>query len=321
MKTLLVGAGYWGKNFLRLLESKNNKFELEYIVDKQFEVDEYKCFKDIKQIGNLIDDIKCAIVCTPTMTHFEIVKYLLSNNINVLVEKPLATTSQEVDELYALASSNNLTLLVDHTFLYNQSIQYIIDLIKSKEIGELMHISFERTNLGPIRNDVSCLWDLATHDISILNAIITEFPNKISSAGFSRNSKNSFDMLNTSLLWESLFVSIFVSWLHPEKSRKIKFVGTEKMIVFDDLNLNEPIKIFNKKVESVTEDNDKFDSIFNFSIGDVFSPYIKTKEPLSEVLNDFENRLINNENLNYLNTDKLTKNTVKLLEDIEKSII
>jgi predicted dehydrogenase len=321
MNTLLVGAGYWGKNFIRLLESEKNQFALEYIVDKQFEDSRFKCFNNINEIDNLTNDIDCAIVCTPTMTHFEIVKYLLSNNINVLVEKPLATSTKEVDELYNLANSNNLTLLVDHTFLYNKSVQYIINLINSGEIGELLHVSFERTNLGPIRNDVSCLWDLATHDVSILNAIVSEYPDNISSSGFSRNSESNFDMLNSSLKWNSLFVSIFVSWLHPEKSRKIKFVGTDKMIVFDDLNLGEPIKIYNKKVESLSEKINKFDSIFNFSIGDVYSPYVQTKEPLSEVLYDFEHHILKKQSINKFNTEQLTKNTIRLLEDIEKVTI
>ena len=244
MNTLLIGAGYWGKNFIRLLNKEDNLFNLKYILDTQLNIPEYKNFDNIEDLYSVIDDIDVAIVCTPTKTHFEIVKYLLSNNVNVLVEKPLTTKLSEAVELYNLAEKNNLVLLTDHTFLYNTSVLYINDLIKSGEIGDLVHISFERTNLGPIRSDVSCLWDLATHDISIMNALIEDKVENYSSAGYKNSNNSNYDMVNISINFPKKFVSIFASWLHPEKSRKVKIVGTEKMIVYDDTNSNEQVKIY-----------------------------------------------------------------------------
>ncbi len=319
MNTLLVGAGYWGKNFIRILEKETNKFELKYIVDTQTEFPEYNCLRSLEDLGKYIDNIDAAIVCTPTKTHFEIVKYLLSNNVHVLVEKPLTTKLDQTEDLFLLAKKNNLTLLTDHTFLYNSSVQYIKNLIDRSEIGELLHISFERTNLGPIRSDVSCLWDLATHDISIMNALIEEDVLTHTSTGF-KNNNELHDIVNISFNFPSKFVSIFASWLHPEKSRKIKIVGTEKMIIYDDINNNEPIKIFNKKVKDFSEKSNNYGSIFNFSIGDVISPYIELKEPLVEVVKDFESRILNNTALNELNTEELTLKTISLLEKVDREI-
>ena len=176
MNTLLVGVGYWGKNFVRILEKDTNDFQLKYILDTQTIIPKYKSISNIRDLEKYVDDIEAAIVCSPTKTHYDIVKFLLKNNINVLVEKPITTNLSEAEELYNLASKKNKVLLTDHTFLYNTSINYIHEMIEKKEIGELLHISFERTNLGPIRSDVSSLWDLATHDVSIMNAFIKKIP-------------------------------------------------------------------------------------------------------------------------------------------------
>ena len=320
MNTLLVGAGYWGKNFIRILNKDDNDFNLKYIFDTHNIIPEYKNFSKIEELQVVIDDIDVAIVCTPTKTHFEIVKYLISNNVHTIVEKPLTTKLTEAIELYDLAEKNNLTLLTDHTFLYNTSVKYINELIKNKEIGDLMHISFERTNLGPIRSDVSCLWDLATHDISIMNLFIEDEVDNFSSAGYKNTNNANYDMVNISINFTNKFVSIFTSWLHPEKSRKIKIVGTEKMIVYDDTNSNEPIKIYDKKVKDFSEKKDQFGSIFNFSIGDVVIPYLNLKEPLDEVIKDFQNRIIKSNDINTFNSKSLTLKTIEILEKIDSSL-
>ena len=321
MNTLLVGAGYWGNNFIRLLENKDNIFNLNYILDAQNTFSNYESFTKIEDLENVVEDIDCAIICTPTKTHYEISKFLLNKNINLLVEKPLTANLSEAEELFNIANQNDLVLMTDHTFLYNTSIKYISEFIKSGELGELIHISFERTNLGPIRTDVSCLWDLATHDVSIMNALIDEDVVSLDASGFSSNSNSNHDMVNASINFNSKFVSIFVSWLHPEKSRKIKIVGKDKMIIFDDLNTSEPLKIFNEKVKNVYEKNTEYSSISNFSLGDVVSPYLDNKEPLKEALLDFESRISNSKALNNINTEQLTIKTIKILEELEKSII
>ena len=181
-------------------------------------------------------------------------------------------------------------------------------------------ISFERTNLGPVRTDVSCLWDLATHDISIACALLDDYPKIVSSGGYSIKSSKIYDIVNFSLGYKNCFVSVLASWLHPEKSRKIKIVGDKKMIIFDDLSQEEPIKIYDKKISDINEkESIKNSSVFSFSVGDVTIPYIDRNEPLSQVVIDFNNRINGNEG-DFLNSDDLSLRTIKLLNDIEEKL-
>lgn len=326
MNFAIIGIGYWGKNYQRIINSLDN-VNLIAVVDTNPKI---KIEKDVKQLNNIDEllneelSIDAAIICTPTNTHYKIAKKLLNNGIHVLVEKPLATKVSEAEELIQIADQNNLVILVDHTFLYNDAINFAIQKIQDGEIGSLLHINFERSNLGPIRTDVSCLWDLTTHDISILNAITSSEPSEIKASSFNTSESGAFDMVNVSLNYESsLFVTMFSSWLHPEKTRKIKIVGDKKMIVFDDLNFNEPIKIYDKKFDQIYDkESTEIDSnsFFSFSIGDVIAPFIHNSEPLQKVVKHFISLIQRDEAVNSINNNEISIRTIKLLEDIEKAI-
>ena len=326
MNYAIIGLGYWGKNYYRILNS-NDKINLSAIVDsnQNINLDEgIKHFPDLEDLLNSEINIDAAIIATPTNTHYEITKKLLNNGIHVLVEKPLSTKADEASELINLANEKNLVLLVDHTFLYNEAINFAIKSIQDGEIGSLLHINFERTNLGPIRSDVSCLWDLTTHDVSILNAITPNEPTQIRASSFNTSQTEAFDMVNVSLNYENnLFVTMFSSWLHPEKTRKIKIVGDKKMIVFDDLNFNEPIKIYDKKFDQIYDkeiSQNNNNSFFSFSIGDVVSPFIQNSEPLQQVVKHFMSSIENDETFISNNNNEIALRTVSLLENIEKEI-
>ena len=326
MNYAIIGLGYWGKNYYRILNS-NDKINLSAVVDsnQNINLDEgIQHFPDLEHLLNSEISIDAAIVATPTNTHYEITKKLLNNGIHVLVEKPLSTKADEASELINLADEKNLVLLVDHTFLYNEAINFAIKSIQDGEIGSLLHVNFERTNLGPIRSDVSCLWDLTTHDVSILNAITPEEPTKIRASSFNTSQTESFDMVNVSLNYENnLFVTMFSSWLHPEKTRKIKIVGDKKMIVFDDLNFNEPIKIYDKKFNQIYDkeiSQNNNNSFFSFSIGDVVSPFIQNSEPLQQVVKHFMSSIKNDKTFISNNNNEIALRTVSLLENIEKEI-
>ena len=326
MNYAIIGLGYWGKNYYRILNS-NDKINLSAVVDsnQNINLDEgIQHFPDLEHLLNSEISIDAAIVATPTNTHYEITKKLLNNGINVLVEKPLSTKLNEASELINLADEKNLVLLVDHTFLYNEAINFAIKSIQDGEIGSLLHINFERTNLGPIRSDVSCLWDLTTHDVSILNAITPNLPIQIRASSFNTSQTEAFDMVNVSLNYENnLFVTMFSSWLHPEKTRKIKIVGDKKMIVFDDLNFNEPIKIYDKKFDQIYDkeiSQNNNNSFFSFSIGDVVSPFIQNSEPLQQVVKHFMSSIKNDKTFISNNNNEIALRTVSLLENIEKEI-
>ena len=326
MNIAIIGLGYWGKNYLRILSS-NDGVKLSAVVEPTQNIkldEEIKQFYNLEELLNSEITIDAAVICTPTNTHYEITRKLLNSGIHVLVEKPLATKSVEAKDLLEIANKNNLTLLVDHTFLYNEAINFAIKQIHDGEIGSLLHINFERTNLGPIRTDVSCLWDLTTHDISILNAITKSDPIKIKASSFNSGSSEAFDMVNVSLNYENnLFVTLFSSWLHPEKTRKIKIVGDKKMIVFDDLNFNEPIKIYDKKFDQIYDkesshiDNNSF---FSFSIGDVVSPFINNSEPLQQVVKHFISLISKEKKFISNNNNDISLRTVSLLENIEREV-
>ena len=326
MNFAIIGLGYWGKNYYRILNS-NDKINLSAVVDsnQNINLDEgIKHFPDLEDLLNSEINIDAAIIATPTNTHYEITKKLLNNGIHVLVEKPLSTKADEASELINLANEKNLVLLVDHTFLYNEAINFAIKSIQDGEIGSLLHINFERTNLGPIRSDVSCLWDLTTHDVSILNAITPNEPTQIRASSFNTSQTEAFDMVNVSLNYENnLFVTMFSSWLHPEKTRKIKIVGDKKMIVFDDLNFNEPIKIYDKKFDQIYDkeiSQNNNNSFFSFSIGDVVSPFIQNSEPLQQVVKHFMSSIKNDKTFISNNNNEIALRTVSLLENIEKEI-
>ena len=324
MNFAIIGLGYWGKNYYRILNS-NDKINLSAVVDsnQNINLDEgIQHFPDLEHLLNSEISIGAAIVATPTNTHYEITKKLLNNGIHVLGENPLSTKADEASELINLADEKNLVLLVDHTFLYNEAINFAIKSIQDGEIGSLLHINFERTNLGPIRSDVSCLWDLTTHDVSILNAITPNEPTQIRASSFNTSQTEAFDMVNVSLNYENnLFVTMFSSWLHPEKTRKIKIVGDKKMIVFDDLNFNEPIKIYDKKFDQIYDkeiSQNNNNSFFSFSIGDVVSPFIQNSEPLQQVVKHFMSSIENDETFISNNNNEIALRTVTLLENIEK---
>ena len=326
MNFAIIGLGYWGKNYYRILNSNDN-INLSAVVDsnQNINLDEgTKHFPDLEDLLNSKINIDAAIIATPTNIHYEITKKLLNNGIHVLVEKPLSTKADEASELINLADEKNLVLLVDHTFLYNEAINFAIKSIQNGEIGSLLHINFERTNLGPIRSDVSCLWDLTTHDVSILNAITPNEPTQIRASSFNTSQTESFDMVNVSLNYENnLFVTMFSSWLHPEKTRKIKIVGDKKMIVFDDLNFNEPIKIYDKKFDQIYDkeiSQNNNNSFFSFSIGDVVSPFIQNSEPLQQVVKHFMSSIKNDKTFISNNNNEIALRTVSLLENIEKEI-
>lgn len=314
MNTALIGCGYWGKNYLRLLQN-SSYFNLTHIIDKninQFD-DKYIFLDDINKLKK--EEIDSAIICTPTSTHYEITKKLLKMEINTLVEKPLATSIEQVSELHSLAEENNVELMTDYTFLYNPVIKKIIDTVNENELGKLQYLQFERSNLGPIRTDVSVVWDLLTHDISILGCLINKKPIEINSSGLIRGDNKFHDVVNVSINFNDIFVNCFTSWLHPEKTRQIRIVGDKKMIVFDDLNSSEPLKILDKKISGLDEKEFNNSSYFNFKVGDTFIPFIQSSEPLRSVLDDFENRIENKET-NSLNSKELTLWITNIMEKV-----
>jgi predicted dehydrogenase len=226
--------------------------------------------------------IDCIAISTPISTHFALAKEALESGHHTLVEKPLATSSLECQQLIETAERKNKILFVGHTFKYNAGIRAAKKYIDSDELGEIYLIDANRTNLGPVRYDTNALWDLASHDISIFSYWIGKNPKFVSARGGCYLNKNIEDVVYATFEYKNgIIAHVHASWLNPRKIREITVVGKKKMLVWNDMNLSEPIRIYNRGFDRDDDYHDTFES-FRLSIreGEVIIPSIKLNEPL-----------------------------------------
>lgn len=321
----LIGCGYWGPNYARILnelketnlvcccdidEMKLNKMKNLYpsvLFDKNY--------KDIAKR----DDIDAIIITTPLNTHYEIAKEFLKNGKHVLVEKPFTKTIREGEKLKTIAEKKKLTLMVGHVYLYNPGIIRLKN--EMKNLGELYYIFAERMGLGPIRKQANALWDLAIHDIYILLYLLEEFPKKVVAIGGAYIQKNIEDIVHLTLRFPSGIIgNINVSWLAPEKIRKLTLVGERRMVIFDDVNKSEMIKIYERGVDKKLLDStpEYTDHQLIVKVGDVYIPKIEQSEPLKNQVKHFIRCIEKNEKP--LSDAENGINVLKILIKAEKSL-
>lgn len=322
MKLIIIGFGYWGKNFIKFFQS-DETIELVAIVENRETRIGFRHFYNLDELLSSGIEFDAAIIATPTSTHYHLVKKLLELGKHVFCEKPLTNSYETTTKLIELAKINKKILHTNYLYLYNKAISKIFDLIKSNEIGRIKLISFERTGLGPIRSDVNALYDLASHDISILNMFISDSIKEIIASGKKDINSNYEGVVNSSLLFSSgVYVNIFASWLHPEKTRVIKIVGEKKMIVYNDLSMTEKLKLYDKTVESFEiKNSEKNSSITNLTAGDILIPDIIIPEPLRESFYDFINKIKIDNFISPINNLEVTIKTSYLLEEVNKKIV
>lgn len=295
-----IGVGYWGPNLLRNLVSNSN-CEIKAVVDLSKERREFvrKLYPNLNvtnQLDKVISDpdIDAVLIATPVKTHYSLAMQCLENNKHILVEKPMANTVEEVQNIAGLSKKNKLVSMVGHTFLFNSAVRYVKELIDSNEIGEIRYIYSQRLNLGRIRDDVDALWNLGPHDISIIQYWLNDpNPLKVNSYGMDYIQNNIHDVVFMNIEYPNkILANIHVSWLDPHKTRKMTVVGSKKMIVYDDMSDNK-ITIYDKGIDrmAILGKNMDFDdpNTFNFNhrSGDVVSPYIDWKEPLKVEIEHF----------------------------------
>lgn len=322
MKFIIIGFGYWGKNFIKFFQS-DETIELVAIVENREARIGFTHFYNLDELLSSGIEFDAAIIATPTSTHYHFVKKLLELGKHVFCEKPLTNSYETTTKLIELAKINKKILHTNYLYLYNKAISKIFDLIKSNEIGRIKLISFERTGLGPIRSDVNALYDLASHDISILNMFISDSIKEIIASGKKDINSNYEGAVNSSLLFSSgVYVNIFASWLHPEKTRVIKIVGEKKMIVYNDLSMTEKLKLYDKTVESFEiKNSEKNSSITNLTAGDILIPDIIIPEPLRESFYDFINKIKIDNFISPINNLEVTIKTSYLLEEVNKKLV
>jgi predicted dehydrogenase len=288
-----LGCGYWGPNLLRNFSALHG-CAVKYVVDssperRAFVEANFPLSRAIEnhQIVLKDPDVHGVIISTPAASHFSLAKQVLDAGKHVFVEKPLATRVAEVDELSRLAAERNLVVMTGHTFVYNSAVRYVKQLIDSGELGDLRYIYSQRLNLGRIRSDIDALWNFAPHDISIIQYWLGDpEPISIGRQGMAYMQDGIDDVVFLSLEYPGkVIANIHVSWLDPQKVRKMIIVGSRKMVVYDDI-AEHKIVIYDKGIDrrAILGENMDFDNPrslqFDYRSGDILIPKVKFAEPL-----------------------------------------
>ena len=284
----VVGCGYWGPNLIRNFSALS-----ECAMKKVCDVDKgrlehmrglYCDIGTINEFEDLVNDseIDAIAIATPVRYHYEMGKKSLLAGKHTFIEKPLAASVQQARELQGIAQEKNLTLMVGHTFIYSSPVRRIKEIIETGDLGEILYVCSRRLNLGLFQKDINVAWDLATHDISILLYALNEMPVSVSCQGEAHITNGVEDVTNMSLHFpkRGLFAMIHSSWLDPNKVREMTFVGSKRMLVYNDLEPMEKIKIFDKRVERPPHYDTFAEFHYSYHYGDIYSPYIKQVEPL-----------------------------------------
>ncbi|HVR02295.1 MAG TPA: Gfo/Idh/MocA family oxidoreductase [Polyangia bacterium] len=291
VRVAVIGAGHWGPNLIRSFDNPPAS-AVRAVVDRdgarlaqvrgrfphvQIHEEAERVFTD--------KDVDAVVIATPTSTHYALVKAALAAGKHVLVEKPITTRGEEAAELTEFAARAGRVLMVGHIFLFNQAVQRVRGYIEGGELGRLYYVSMVRTNLGPIRMDVNAAWDLMSHDISIANYWLGGQPESASALGGNWINAGIHDAVFATLSYPNgVMVNVHASWLNPRKARDITVAGDKRMLVFDDMSLLEPVRIYDKQVTDKTTKPAFVDSFASFRAsvreGDITIPRITTGEPL-----------------------------------------
>lgn len=291
IRIAVIGAGHWGPNLIRNFDNKQTS-EVAWVVDRDAErlrqvVERFPGVRPSADPGDAIGDpgVDAVVIATPTATHHAICEAALRGGKHVFVEKPITANAEQAEQLCQMADEGKLILMVGHVFLYNAAVQHVKRQIDQGSLGPIYYISMVRTNLGPIRMDVNAAWDLAAHDISIANYWIGVQPLSACAVGGSWINRGIEDTVFATLKFPGeVLVNLHASWLNPRKAREITVVGERRMLTFDDMNLAEPIRVYDKYVSDNRVQSQVVDSFASFRAsireGDITIPKVALGEPL-----------------------------------------
>lgn len=317
IKVGIIGCGYWGKNYIRIFNELPNCV-LFGICDK--DPDRLKQFPHITGFINfeeLLPNVDAVVVATPAILHYDVVRVCLESGKHVLVEKPITTSSKSAEKLLDLVQNN--ILMVGFTFLYNRGVRELAEYIQAGSLGQLHYLQATRTNLGPIRKDVSALWDLAPHDISIFNYLLNKMPTRVSAVGLNSLDNGLNDVIFASLIYPGGLVgNIHVSWLTPNRVREVVLVGSKERVVFDDTSIAERIRIYKRGVGPVLEVSGPYEHHFKVEDGDTIIPKLALSEPLKEQVKHFVECIKNGQQP--LSDGQMGLDVVRVLEAMDLSI-
>lgn len=326
-----IGCGYWGPNLLRNFSAQKNcwvKFVVDPSADRRAYVEaNFSRTQSAESIETVLSDpeIHAVVIATPADSHYQLTKQFLEAGKHVLVEKPLARSTAQADELSELAAKTGKVLMAGHTFLFNPAVRYVKKLLDQGELGQTYYIYSQRLNLGQVRSDVNAWWNLAPHDVSILLYFMDgELPVSAIGWGVDYIQTGIEDVVFATLTWANRITAhIQVSWLDPGKIRKMTLVGSRKMIVYDDVS-EDKIAIFDKGIDRVPRvgQDMAFDHFSNYQLlhrtGDVLLPKIDFQEPLKSEASHFLDCIRNG--TTPLTGPKHARDVVAVLEAVEKSL-
>ncbi len=292
MKVGIIGLGYWGPNLVRNFLAHN---QIESIIACDKRQDRLKFIKSkfpsvilTENYSDLINsDIDIIAIATPVDTHFKLAKKALEAGKHIWVEKPFTSNSAQGEELIELAETKKLKIFVDHTFIYTGAVRKIKELVDSKELGNILHFDSVRINLGLFQRDINVIWDLAPHDLSIMNYVLGEHKVSAVSAHGIANYNGKENIAHISVYFEdNCFAHFHVNWTSPVKIRKMIVGGDRKMLVFDDMENFEKIKVYDAGIEMKSTAS-IHEALVQYRIGDMYSPKITQTEALALGVDEF----------------------------------
>src|SRR5947209_1160709 len=323
----VIGCGYWGPNLLRNF-AENEAAELRWICD----ADDarlaamgrrYPAAQTTTDYQRLLADPKldAIAVVTPVAMHFPIAKQALLAGKHLLVEKPLTATAREAEELIDLAERNQCTLMVDHTFVYTGAVRKMKEIVSSGELGQLLYFDSVRINLGLFQRDINVLWDLAPHDLSIMDHLIERHPDAVSALGSCHIERGIENVAYLMLHFSDDFIAHFhFNWLAPAKIRRTLIAGTRKMILYDDIEPTEKVRVYDKGVTTnrVGDREADYQTLVSYRTGDVWAPKLDATEALHYVVAEFVDSI--NAARRALTDGAAGLRVVRLLEAAQRSI-
>ena len=292
MKIGVVGFGYWGPNLVRnFLSTPSVDGVVVYdSSEKRLQVarQKFPSIETVTRYEDLLkrDDVKAVAIATPVSTHFQLGMQALEAGKHVLLEKPMAENGTQCEQMVDLAAKKQLALMVDHTFIYTGAVRKIKEMINEGRLGEIMYFDSVRVNLGLFQHDTNVLWDLAPHDLSIMDYLIGQEPVAVSAIG-AKHYNDMEDIAYLTVRYSSQLLAHFhVNWMSPVKVRKILIGGTKLMVVYDDMEPSEKLKVYDKGVD-IKERESIYKVLVQYRTGDMWAPKVELGEALSLMCADF----------------------------------
>lgn len=296
MNIAVIGYGYWGPNLVRNF-SWLEETQVKYVCDR--DVERLKKVKGLfpnvaittPDFQQVLDDseVDAVAIATPVNTHYSLAKQALEAGKHILIEKPMTDNIAQAKELVELAARKQRIIMVDHTFLYTGAVRKIKELVDAGQLGDIYYFDSVRVNLGLFQNDVNVIWDLAPHDLSIMRYVIDKQPVSVSAVGVSHVKDGLENIAYLSIFYEdTTFAHFHMNWLSPIKVRQILIGGSEKMVVYNDMENTEKIKVYDSGVEMAAGDRDVlYNTLIQYRTGDMYAPKLDQTEALKRECGHF----------------------------------